>query len=77
MTTGAVVKMHRILKRVGSMCLFKFAVHPHSFAETIENFFHLAFLVKQGDAEVYIDETGLPMVGMRKSLVNAFYNSRT
>ncbi|KAK3704745.1 hypothetical protein QZH41_009747, partial [Actinostola sp. cb2023] len=45
------------------VCLFKFIVNPHSFSQTIENMFHLSFLVKDGHARIDLDEdTGLPYV---------------
>lgn len=65
-TTARVSKLYNIIKAQGdtTICLFKFAVHPTSFAETVENFFHLAFLVKQGLVEIYVDDSGLPVIGM-------------
>ena len=31
---------------VNPVCLFKFIINPHSFGQTIENLFHLSFLVR-------------------------------
>lgn len=31
---------------INPVCLFKFIVNPHSFGQTIENLFHLSFLVR-------------------------------
>jgi len=40
-------------------CLFQTLLHPTSFSQTVENFFDLAFLVKQGNARVTSDSGGL------------------
>lgn len=41
--------------------LFKLCVHPKSFSQTVENFFHLSFVVKQGLAQIANHE-GEPVV---------------
>jgi len=41
--------------------LFKLCVHPKSFSQTVENFFHLSFVVKQGLAQITNHE-GEPVV---------------
>eukprot|EP00124_Ichthyophonus_hoferi_P002965 Ihof_evm6s229 gene=Ihof_evmTU6s229 len=45
------------------MGLFSFIVNPTSFCATVENIFHLAFLVKEGYVQISLDEDGLPMIG--------------
>ncbi|CAH1783014.1 unnamed protein product [Owenia fusiformis] len=44
------------------VCFFEFVVNPHSFGLTVENIFHLSFLVKDGLAEVKLDEDKLPVI---------------
>ncbi|XP_070540649.1 non-structural maintenance of chromosomes element 4 homolog A-like [Ptychodera flava] len=78
-TTEEVEKLLSILKQVtqntddsnGSVStypinFFEFIVNPESFSQTIENMFHLSFLVKDGHATVYLDEDGLPVVAPRE-----------
>jgi hypothetical protein len=63
-TTKTVARLHTIVTRLKApMCLYTFAVDPRDFAQTIENFFHLAFLIKQGTAVISLDARGLPVVG--------------
>mmetsp|Transcript_20878 Transcript_20878/g.61781 ORF Transcript_20878/g.61781 Transcript_20878/m.61781 type:complete len:331 (+) Transcript_20878:14-1006(+) len=42
--------------------LFHLLVHPTSFSNTIENFFDLCFLVKEGRAGIQMSQSGEPMV---------------
>ncbi|KAF3940642.1 hypothetical protein ABW19_dt0210604 [Dactylella cylindrospora] len=39
---------------------FKFIINPHSFSQTIENMFYLAFLVRDGRVAIAESEDGLP-----------------
>lgn len=41
---------------------FELVVHPSSFGHTIENIFHLSFLVKDGFVEMSLNEDGLPVI---------------
>jgi len=42
---------------------FKFVLDPECFGTSIENMFHLSFLVKEGKAEISVsEETGMPIV---------------
>jgi hypothetical protein len=42
---------------------FKFVLDPECFGSSIENMFHVSFLVKEGKAAITIDpESGLPLI---------------
>lgn len=43
------------------MNLFQFVVNPDSFSQTVENLFHLSFLIKDGNASLQLDQNGLPI----------------
>ncbi|KAF3928149.1 hypothetical protein AA313_de0204685 [Arthrobotrys entomopaga] len=45
-----------------SVNYFKFVINPHSYSQTIENMFYLAFLVRDGRAAIQESEDGLPYV---------------
>jgi non-structural maintenance of chromosomes element 4 len=51
-TSLNVVRLGQVLEEVGSTNLFKFFINPHDFAESVENLFHLSFLVRQGKCAV-------------------------
>lgn len=41
---------------------FEFVTNPDSFSQTVENIFHLSFLINKGNAAIELDEDGLPDV---------------
>lgn len=45
------------------MNFFNFLIDPQSFGQTVENVFHFAFLIKDGQAAVTIGEDGVPLAG--------------
>ncbi|KAK8159289.1 putative nuclear protein Qri2/Nse4 [Phyllosticta citrichinensis] len=45
-----------------NLSLFEFFVNPHSFGQTIENIFHVCFLVKEGQVSIRNDQNGLPTI---------------
>ena len=71
-TTKDVARVLEALKkeceRRGRVHYFKFLVDPNSFAHTVENMFHFAFLVKDGRAGVTLGRDGQPYVFIRKSI---------
>lgn len=44
----------------GGIPLFKFCINPYSFGQSVENFFYVSFLVRDGNAGVSMDSRGLP-----------------
>ncbi|TKY89965.1 hypothetical protein EX895_001263 [Sporisorium graminicola] len=59
-STSAILKVAQLLKAQGpdGVCLFRFAVDPDSFVNTIENFFHVSFLIKENKASLRTDKEG-------------------
>jgi hypothetical protein len=50
------------LKHNYAISLFEFAVNPSSFGQTVENFFYISFLVRDGYIAIESDNHGLPTV---------------
>jgi len=51
------VHKHRA-KKNEEIEFFEFIVNPNSYAQTVENLFHLSFLVKQGRAKTWVSDDG-------------------
>lgn len=51
-----------------AVSLFDFSINPHSFGQTVENLFYISFLIREGAAQVLMDENGpddeLPLLSM-------------
>ncbi|EFX03057.1 nuclear protein qri2 [Grosmannia clavigera kw1407] len=46
----------------GGVDLIRFAINPRSFAQTVENFFYISFLVRDGRVGLAYDDNGLPSI---------------
>lgn len=59
-STSAIRKVATLLQQQGpaGVCLFRFAVDPESFVNTVENFFHVSFLIKENRASLKTDADG-------------------
>lgn len=55
--------MFEVLKRKKKAKVESLILNRSSFAQTIENLFALSFLVKDGRAQMYVEETGAQVVG--------------
>ena len=56
----------------GRVNLFHLLVHPTSFSQTVENFFDLGFLVKDGRVALTADEGGAYVVPSKPPLADAY-----
>lgn len=58
-TTKHVSNLYRILKhQPGPVSFFRLVCNPLSFGQTIENIFHLSFLVRDGRVDIHLPEEG-------------------
>ena len=48
----------------GCVPLFDFCVNPRSFGQTVENFFYVSFLIKEGSVGINFDSRDLPTLGL-------------
>lgn len=46
--------------------LFKYALNPYDFGQSVENLFYISFMIKEGKIELRHDEDGMPV--LRKSI---------
>jgi len=51
----------------GGVPLFNFCINPKSFGQTVENFFYISFLIKEGKVGLDFDEDEWPTLGMVES----------
>jgi len=71
-TTKEVDRIYKILKKKTKdgqrpICFFKFTINPESFGQTVENIFHVAFLIKDGRVSVDFDDDDLPTINLHKA----------
>ncbi|CAF0868465.1 unnamed protein product [Didymodactylos carnosus] len=52
---------------------FPFVLHPTNFARTVENMFHITFLIKEGLAQLFHDNNDLPLI-CKSGRNDFFYN---
>ncbi|SPO28576.1 related to DNA repair protein Rad62 [Ustilago trichophora] len=59
-STSQILKVAQLLSQQGpqGVCLFKFAIDPDSFVNTVENLFHVSFLIKENKASLHTDQDG-------------------
>ncbi|KAJ8789609.1 hypothetical protein J1605_022136 [Eschrichtius robustus] len=51
------------------MSFFDFVVDPHSFARTVENIFHVSFIIRDGFARIRLDQDRLPIIDYSSDLI--------
>ena len=54
-TTQNVQRLYDLVIQVQPISLYKFFINPNSFSESVENLFHLSFLIRDG--KISIEET--------------------
>jgi non-structural maintenance of chromosomes element 4 len=56
-----VLRRHRLATN-WEVSLFEYAINPHSFGQTVENFFYISFLVRDGFVKLNYDTDNLPTI---------------
>lgn len=59
----SIMRSHNIASN-GGVPLFHFCLNPQSFGQTVENFFYVSFLIKEGRVGLDFDDDNLPTLGM-------------
>ncbi|KAG2119313.1 hypothetical protein DEU56DRAFT_747401, partial [Suillus clintonianus] len=52
----------QLLVTVNAVNLFRLVVNPHDFGQSVENLFHLSFLVQDGTCALHIRDDGEPLI---------------
>ncbi|CAF5096890.1 unnamed protein product, partial [Rotaria magnacalcarata] len=67
-TSQEIIRMNRCLEEAYQnndnqpVSFFMFTIHPKLFCRSVENIFHVSFLIKEGKAELFLDENQLPVL---------------
>lgn len=67
-TSKEIVRINRCLEDAyeQNQCqpvgFFQFTIHPKRFSRSVENIFHVSFLIKEGKVELFLDEDQLPVL---------------
>lgn len=66
-------EIHTILQKHeladnAQIALFDFCINPKSFGQTVENFFYVSFLVKEGKVGIDLDSRGMPTLGVTQDI---------
>ncbi|UJR22490.1 hypothetical protein I4U23_025543 [Adineta vaga] len=56
---------------------FEFVIDPASFAKTVENMFHVSFLIKEGFVNLFQDDVSLPALEPTSKAMNRTANSNS
>ncbi|KAF5354674.1 hypothetical protein D9756_005397 [Leucocoprinus leucothites] len=56
-TTKNVLVLHNILEHHGKTNFFRFVINPHDFAQSVENIFHLSFLIRDGKVAWEVEDS--------------------
>jgi len=67
-TSKEIIRINRCLEEVYEnnnnqpISFFMFTIHPTLFSRSVENIFHVSFLIKEGKAELFLDNNELPVL---------------
>jgi len=61
-TSKNVQNLQSLLEQRGRINLFKFIINPDDFAQSVENLFHLSFLIRDGWVALETNEEGEPEI---------------
>ena len=69
-TKRRVEELYRLLQQHGPISIHRLLINPQSFGQTVENWFHLSFLVKDGRVKVTSGTDGMLMLRTLQCPVN-------